>query len=285
MSSPTPSNPSVAPAESRFEADLAFALALADAADAQSMPRFDAADLRVSTKADASHVTDADLATERAIRALITAERPGDGIFGEEFGAEGDTARQWIIDPIDGTANFLRGVPAWGTMIALAIEGVPKVGVVSMPALGRRWWAAEGLGSWTATDGAPRRLAVSSVSSLDDTSVSFQSIAQWDETGHLPALIALSRRVWRDRAYGDVWPYMLLAEGRLDMVAEFGVKEYDIAAAVPIVTEAGGRFTSFDGVETISARSTLASNGILHETLLDFVHSPHAAPSTEPLTT
>ena len=149
------------PANGDLAADLALALRLADAADAQSLPRFDAADLRVSLKADSSHVTDADLAVERAIRDALATERPDDGIFGEEFGAQGDTTRQWIIDPIDGTANFLRGVPVWGTMIALAIDGVPRVGVVSAPALGRRWWAAAGSGAWTATGAGaatPRRV-------------------------------------------------------------------------------------------------------------------------------
>ncbi|WP_336645304.1 inositol monophosphatase family protein [Microbacterium sp. USHLN186] len=255
-------------ADTDLDADLALALRLADAADAQSLSRFDAADLQVSRKADRSHVTDADLATERAIRALLTEERPHDGIFGEEYGAAGDTHRQWIIDPIDGTANFLRGVPLWGTMIALAVDGVPHVGVVSMPALKRRWWAAAGHGAWTNTVDAPRRLHVSDVASLDDASVSFQSIAQWADAGQLPQLLALADRVWRDRAYGDVYSYMLLAEGRIDMVAEFDVKEYDIAAAVAIVREAGGRMTAFDGSETLSALSTLATNGILHDTFL-----------------
>lgn len=253
-------------------ADLVLALRLADAADAQSFPRFDAADLVVSTKADHSHVTDADLATERAIRAILADERPDDGIFGEEFGAEGDTHRQWIIDPIDGTANFLRGVPLWGTMIALAVDGVPQVGVVSMPALDRRWWASSGSGAWTNAAAGPRRLHTSDVATLDDASVSFQSIAQWTAAGHGEQLLALAARVWRDRAYGDVYAYMLLAEGRIDMVAEFDVKEYDIAAAVPIVREAGGTMTSFDGDETISARSTLATNGILHDAFLTLLH-------------
>jgi histidinol-phosphatase len=255
-----------------LSSDLAFALRLADAADEQSLARFDSADLQISTKADNSHVTDADLATERAIRGLIEAERPEDGIFGEEFGAQGDTQRQWIIDPIDGTANYLRGIPLWGTMIALAIDGVPQVGVVSMPALGRRWWASTGGGAWTTTDAGTLRLSTSSVSSLDDASVSFQSIAQWSRSGHLDQLLTLADRVWRDRAYGDVFAYMMLAEGRLELVAEFDVKEYDIAAAVPIVREAGGRMTSFDGDETISARSTLASNGILHDAFLALLH-------------
>jgi len=251
-----------------FHADLDLALRLADAADEQSLPRFDAADLEVSLKADRSHVTDADLATERAIRDILHAERPDDGILGEEFGAEGVTSRQWIIDPIDGTANFLRGVPLWGTMIALAVDGVPQVGVVSMPALGRRWWASAGDGSWTATSDGARRLSVSAVDSLDEASVSFQSISQWAQAGKTPELLALAERVWRDRAYGDIFSYMLLAEGRIDMVAEFDVKEYDIAAAVPIVREAGGRMTAFDGTETLSALSALATNGILHDSFL-----------------
>ncbi|MBS1697350.1 MAG: histidinol phosphatase [Actinobacteria bacterium] len=260
------------PAAADFRSDLDLALRLADAADAQSLPRFDAADLHVSLKADRSHVTDADLATERAIRDILQAERPDDGILGEEYGTSGDAHRQWIIDPIDGTANFLRGVPMWGTMISLAVDGVARVGVVSMPALGRRWWAAPGLGAWASTDAEPRAIRVSEVASLDDASVSFQSIAQWDDAGHLDELIALSRRVWRDRAYGDVFSYMMLAEGRIDMVAEFDVKEYDIAAAFAIVTEAGGTATAFDGTPTLAGRSSLATNGVLHEAFLTQLH-------------
>lgn len=264
------------PAEADFRNDLDLALRLADVADAQSLPRFDAADLAVSLKADHSHVTDADLATERAIRQVLQAERPDDGILGEEFGTSGDADRQWIIDPIDGTANFLRGVPLWGTMICLAVAGEARVGVVSMPALGRRWWAAPGLGAWTSTGAAPRAIRVSAVARLDEASVSFQSIRQWDETGHLDTLIALSRRVWRDRAYGDVFAYMMLAEGRLDMVAEFGVKEYDIAAAFAIISEAGGTATAFDGTRTLAARSALATNGLLHSAFLQQLHDPGA---------
>lgn len=243
------------------------------------MARFDAADLEVSLKADASHVTEADLATERAIRAILEVERPEDGIFGEEFGVTGDSARQWIIDPIDGTANYLKGIPMWTVLIALSIDGVPRVGVASQPALGRRWWAASGLGAWTNTpDGGERRLAVSTVSDIAESSASFQSIRQWDEVGRTDELLRLSRAVWRDRGYGDTWPYMLLAEGRLEFVAEFGVKEYDIAALVPIITGAGGVFTSFDGDDSIAERSSLATNGILHQSFLDLLHSPLPAP-------
>ena len=264
-----------APFDGDLSEDLALALRLADAADAVAMARFDAADLDVHVKADASPVTEADLATEQAIRSLLETHRPDNGVFGEEFGSSGDASRQWIIDPIDGTANYLKGIPMWTTLIALVIDGVPRVGVASQPAIGRRWWAASGMGAWTNVPGSePRRLAVSKVSTIEESSVSFQSIAQWDEVGRSDDIVRLSRAVWRDRGYGDAWPYMLLAEGRLEFVAEFDVKEYDIAALVPIVTEAGGRFTDIDGVDSIANRSSLATNGILHDDFLRFLNSP-----------
>lgn len=250
--------------------DLALALRLADAADAISADRFRSRDLTISTKPDRTYVTDADQAVERAIRAGVADARPGDGIYGEEYGTEGDSRRQWIIDPIDGTASYLRGVPVWGTLIALAIDGVPLVGVVSSPALGKRWWAAKGSGAWLQEgDDAPRRIRVSGVSELTDASISFQSIAQWDDAGYLERLIALSRTVWRDRAYGDMWAYMMLAEGLLDAVGEFDVQAYDLAALIPIVEEAGGRFTSVTGEQGPGNGSSLATNGVLHDALLD----------------
>lgn len=272
---PPPSSLSFdAPYDGDLRADLALALRLADAADATSMARFDAADLDVQMKSDATHVTEADLATEKAIRAVLEAERPDDSVLGEEFGTSGDSSRQWIIDPIDGTANYLKGIPMWTTLIALAIDGVPRVGVVSHPALARRWWAATGLGAWTNTPGGdPKRLAVSTVDDVSQASVSFQSMQQWREGGELEALDRLTAAVWRDRAYGDTWPYMLLAEGRLELVAEFGVKEYDIAALVPIVTEAGGRFTAYSGADSLSERSSLATNRVLHDAFLDLLRS------------
>ena len=263
-----------APFDGDLSGDLALALRLADAADAVAMARFDASDLEVRTKADATHVTEADLATEQAIRTILAEERPEDGILGEEFGTGGAIDRRWVIDPIDGTANYLKGIPLWTTLIALAIDGVPRVGVASQPAIGRRWWAAAGLGAWTnSASGAPRRLRVSTVSDVGAASISFQSIGQWEGAGRTDALLRVSRAVWRDRGYGDAWPYMLLAEGRLEFVAEFDVKEYDIAALVPIVTEAGGRFTDIDGVDTISTRSSLATNGVLHDEFLSLIHA------------
>ncbi len=276
MTSPTPSARFAAPFDGDLRADLELALRLADAADAASMDRFDAPDLQVSTKADASHVTEADLATERAIRDLLAVERPDDGVFGEEFGITGDSRRRWVIDPIDGTANYLKGIPMWTTLIALEVDGIPRVGVVSHPAIGRRWWGATGLGAWTAgPDGELRSLSVSGVDAVSEASVSFQSIGQWRDAGRLDALERVTAAVWRDRAYGDTWPYMLLAEGRLEFVAEFGVKEYDIAALVPIVLEAGGRFTDIDGDDTLTTQSSLATNGRLHGDFLELL-SPSA---------
>ena len=268
--------------------DLDLALELADLADAVSLARFRAVDLDVQTKPDRTPVTEADLAVERTIRDRLAEARPGDGILGEEFGTEGDSTRQWIIDPIDGTANFLRGVPVWGTLIALAVDGVPVVGVASSPAMGRRWWAARGLGAWTtasagelgaetsgATDAASarvpgaRRLRVSGVERLADASLSFQSLAQWRDAGYLDRLLTLSQQVWRDRAYGDLWSYALLAEGLIDITGEFDVKPYDLAALVPIVEEAGGRFTSITGEPGPWHGNSLATNGLLHDAVLE----------------
>ncbi|WP_298872140.1 inositol monophosphatase family protein [uncultured Microbacterium sp.] len=253
--------------------DLALALRLADAADAVAMQRFDAADLRIDTKPDRTHVTEADLATERAIRQILDAERPADAILGEEYGSSGDTSRRWVIDPIDGTHNYMRGIPVWATLIALTVDGVPTVGVVSQPAIGRRWWAATGHGAWTTTaTGDTRRIHVSGVDDIAASSISFQSIEQWDDVDLLPTLERLARAVWRDRAYGDALPYMWLAEGRLELVAEFGVKEYDIAAIAPIVREAGGTFTAYDGTDRLDAESSLATNGVLHDAFLSLLH-------------
>lgn len=260
---------SVAPSPS---ADLAFAIELAELADSISLPRFHAADLAVETKPDRTFVTDADKAVEDALRARIEAERPGDSFFGEESGRSERGERRWILDPIDGTSNFLRGVPNWATLIALEVAGEAVVGVVSAPAFGARWWAETGLGAWGQQGAAaPRPMRVSGVSDLEHASLSFQSIEQWDDAGYLRSLIALSRAVWRDRAYGDMWSYMLLAEGFIDIVAEFDVKPYDLAAIAPIVREAGGRFTDIAGEATAWNGSSLATNGLLHEAVIETV--------------
>ena len=249
--------------------DLSLALALAANADHISLDRFRSLDLVVTTKPDRTPVTDADQSVERSIRAGIEAARPDDSILGEEYGTQGDSSRQWIIDPIDGTANFLRGVPIWGTLVALAIDGVPVVGVVSAPALGKRWWAATGHGAWgQATGEEPRALNVSGVSELADASLSYNSLQGWDGEGRVDDVIELSRKVWRSRAIGDMWSYMLLAEGSLDIVGEFDLKPYDMAALIPIIEEAGGRFTSVDGEPGPWHGNAIATNGRLHDEVL-----------------
>lgn len=257
-----------------FADDLALALQLAETADAIALPRFRSLDLVVTTKPDRTPVTDADQAVERAIRDRLAADRPQDGILGEEYGTtSGEGAgihRQWIIDPIDGTANFLRGVPIWGTLIGLAIDGVPVVGVVSAPALDRRWWAAQGLGAWAreGAEGEARRLRVSGVSDIADARLSYNSIRGWDDAGRLAELLDLTRLVWRASAIGDMWSYMLVAEGAIDIAGEFDLQPYDMAALQPIVEEAGGRFSSVDGATGPWSGSALATNGILHDEVL-----------------
>lgn len=255
-----------------MSSDLTFARELAELADSISLPRFRAADLHIETKADRTFVTDADRAVEEALRERIEAERPGDSFFGEESGRSERGARRWIIDPIDGTSNFLRGVPNWATLIALEVDGAPTVGVVSAPAFGTRWWAQTGAGAWKQEgERDPVPLRVSGVDSLEHASLSFQSIAQWDLAGYLDPLITLSRAVWRDRAYGDMWSYMLLAEGLVDIVAEFDVQPYDLAALVPIVREAGGTFTDVDGAGAAWNGNSLATNGKLHDAVISVI--------------
>ena len=255
--------------------DLALARSLAAMADLVSMRRYETLDFTVTTKPDRTPVTEADREVEHAIREGLTASRPDDAILGEEFGSTGPQQgdhrphRQWIIDPIDGTANFLRGVPIWGTLIALAIDGVPVVGVVSAPALGQRWWGAKGLGAFTQRAGKhEERLSVSTVTSLDDAVVSYNSLPGWIDAGRGDQAIALATSAWRARAIGDMWPYMLVAEGAIDVSTECGLQPYDIAALIPIVEEAGGRFTDIDGLDGPWHGTACATNGLLHDAVL-----------------
>ena len=257
-----------------ISSDLRLARELADIADGVSMRAFKARDFGVYEKEDRTHVTDADRAVERALRARLEQARPADAIFGEEFDAPCTPKRQWIIDPIDGTANFMRGIPIWATLIALAIDGVPEVGVVSAPALNRRWWGASGHGAYTDDDlsdtntATDRRIQVSAVDDLAAASVSYNSLKGWDDEGRLQQLVDLSRSVWRTRAIGEVWSYMLVAEGALEIAGEFDLKPYDMAAIEPIVREAGGRFSSVDGESGPWHGSALATNGLLHDRAL-----------------
>lgn len=252
-----------------YQADLDLALELADIADAISLARFRALDLHVESKPDRSPVTDADKSVEQAIKKILANQAPEDALIGEEYGNTGSASRTWIIDPIDGTANYLRGVPVWATLIALAIDGKPTVSVVSAPALGRRWWAAPEIGSFTSDiDGSVRELRVSAISALENASLSYNNLQLWDQAGMLAELTGLSRKIWRTRAYGDFWSYMLLAEGSVDIVAEHDLKIYDIAALVPIVENAGGTFTAINGPLTAETSSVLATNSKLHPAVI-----------------
>ncbi len=259
---------------SGYADDLALAHLLADTADSISMARFRALDLHVASKPDLTPVSDADTAVEKAIRSTLARARPRDGVLGEEYGmsapAAGPGSRQWVIDPIDGTKNFIRGVPIWGTLIALMDGETPVAGLVSAPGLGRRWWAATGLGAYAGKhQRAASRIRVSSVRRLADASFCYSSLDGWEEAGRLDAMLGIMRRSWRSRAYGDFYGYMLLAEGALDAMVEPELSLWDVAALIPIVTEAGGRFTDLDGRPGPGGGSAIASNGLLHDDLLD----------------
>jgi histidinol-phosphatase len=253
---------------SHWTADLELALALADVADEITMARFLAADLQVEDKPDLTPVSDADRAVERAIRDRLAAERPGDAIVGEEYGTAGSGARRWILDPIDGTKSFVRGAPSWATLIALEVDAVQVVGVVSAPALARRWWAARGSGAWTTSPSGERRCRVSAVRSLDDAFLTYASLSGWDSRGLLDQMVNLTRRVWRTRAYGDFWSHMLVAEGAADASCEPEVSLWDLAALQPIVEEAGGRFSDLSGVDRADGGSVVCTNGLLHDDVL-----------------
>lgn len=256
----------------QITADMELAQRLADVADELSMQRFQSMDLQVETKPDRTPVTDADKSVEDAIRAQLNHARTEDSIVGEEFGTSGDSERVWIIDPIDGTANFLRGVPVWATLIALRVDGEYVLGVVSAPAMGRRWWGAKDQGAFTKDiDGTIRELNVSKVKDIADASFSFSSIELWDENGELEKLWGISKKVWRTRAYGDFWSHMLVAEGVVDISAESHLKIYDWAALAPIVTEAGGIFRDQSGELTAETSRVMCSNGLLDNQLSELI--------------
>jgi histidinol-phosphatase len=259
---------------SDYTDDLRLAHLLADDADSISSDRFKALDLHVMTKPDLTPVSDADQAVEESIRRTLSRTRSRDAITGEETGSTGSSNRRWIIDPIDGTKNYVRGVPVWATLIALAVDDEVVMSVVSAPQLGRRWWAAQGQGSWTGKSlMKATRNTVSDVRRLEDASFAYSDLSGWEERGRLQETLALMRRVWRTRAYGDFWSYMLLAEGAVEIAAEPELELYDMAALVPIVTEAGGTFTALDGTAGPWGGNALATNSHLHDAALSFLGS------------
>jgi histidinol-phosphatase len=265
--------------------DLALALGLAALADRMTMAAYGNQDLVVETKPDLSPVTDADLAVEAALREELARARPGDAVVGEEFGADDgheESARRWIIDPIDGTKNFVRGVPVWATLIALDVDHRMAVGVASAPALGRRWWAGRGRGAWTGSPGADgqvgalvaRRLKVSSVRRLGDAQLSYSSLAGWANRGGTGPLLDLAARCWRTRAFGDFWSHLLVAEGACEIGLDPEASLWDLAALQIIVEEAGGRFTDLSGADRADGGSAVSTNGLVHDDVLALLTPP-----------
>lgn len=266
-----------------YHDDLRLAHVLADAADAVTTERFKALDLKVETKPDMTPVSEADKAAEELIRGQLQRARPRDAILGEEYGIEGTGPRRWVVDPIDGTKNYVRGVPVWATLISLMEAGEdgfrPVVGVVSAPALGRRWWAAKGAGAYTGRSlTSATRMHVSRVERLADASFAYSSLSGWEERGRLDGFLDLSRACWRTRAYGDFWSYMLVAEGAVDICAEPELSLWDMAAPAIVVQEAGGSYTGLDGTPGPHSGNAAASNGLLHAELLEYLggRSEHA---------
>lgn len=249
--------------------DLRFAHVLADAADDITIRRFRALDLQVETKPDLTPVTDADRAVEEQLRSVLRRARPRDAVHGEELGRIGIGPRCWVVDPIDGTKNFVRGVPVWATLIALMMGDEPVVGVVSAPALARRWWAARGGGAWAGRSlTRATRCRASGVTQLKDASFSYSSLSGWEGSGALDGFLDLERSVWRTRAYGDFWSHVLVAEGAVDLAAEPVVSVWDMAAIQVIVEEAGGRFTDLTGAARPDGGSAVSTNGHLHDEVL-----------------
>jgi histidinol-phosphatase len=244
-------------------------------ADALTVARFRAHDLHVETKPDLTPVSEADRAVEVAIRDRLAVARPGDGILGEEFGttespdsergdSEPGAAVRWIVDPIDGTKSYVRGVPVWATLLGLEIGGDLVLGAVSAPALGRRWWGVRGGGAFA--DGDPIR--VSDVHALGDAQLCFANFRDWEPQGLGEAMLGLSRTVWRAVGFGDFWGHMLVAEGAADVMVEPELALWDVAALRPIIEEAGGRCTALDGAPATGPGGCITTNGRLHDDVL-----------------
>ena len=257
--------------EAELDGWLALAHAACDEADGLARAAF-RRDLQITTKPDRTFVTETDTAIERTIRTRIADSHPDHGLVGEEYGTEaGEAATRWYIDPIDGTHNFIRGVPLFGTLLAVERDGELQAAVLSAPALRERWWARRGGGAWarSADDAAPRRIRVSAVSSLADAQLLYGSGHDIEASGRAPGFHALLGDVWRERGFGDFWGYALLAEGAAEAMVEVDLWPWDAAAPMVLIEEAGGRVTDLDGRRAIDSRTFLATNGILHDEFLE----------------
>ena len=253
--------------------DLDFCQKLADLADEISMARFGALDLVIETKPDLTPVSDADKKVEEELRKLILEYSPTDSIIGEEFGVDGESNREWILDPIDGTKNFVRGGPFWGTLIGLRIDNKMQVGMVSAPALGRRWFGAIGHGSYLRTNTnnfkKERKLQVSKVSRIEDAYFGYSSQERWAKRNQEENFEKLLKKVWRARGFGDFIIHMMVAEGSIDFSMEPKLALWDMAALEIIVKEAGGKFSNLSGVAGIDGPGAISSNGVLHNEIVN----------------
>ena len=256
--------------------DLEIALAAAAAADGLTLLAFRRPDLAVETKADRTPVTEVDRAVEAAVRRLVAEERPGDAVLGEEMGTSGGGPRRWVVDPIDGTVNFIRGVPIWATLLALQVDGEVVLGVVSAPALGRRWWAERGTGAFVSSSGGPaERLRTSAIAELDEAAVSSGCIRDFP---YPDTLVRVALKAKRDRGFGDFWQHLLVAEGALEAALEPVCSLWDLAALQVIVEEAGGKLTDFSGTRRLDSGNGLSSNGLVHDEVVSLLAVEAAGP-------
>jgi len=253
-----------------FADDLRLAHVLGDTVERYTMQMFHSAELEVAAKSDGSLVTQADEHVEQAMRSQLARSRPRDVVQGEELPTTGHGDRRWIIDPIDGTTNYIRGVPIWASLIALVVQDEPVLGLVAAPALQRRWWAAAGSGAWTGRSlSQARQIWVSDTSRVEHASLSHAALDKWWRHRQRSGFLDLARACWRTRGYGDFWTHCLVAEGAVDIGVDPSLALHDMAALAPIVTEAGGRFSDLDGVDGPFGVGAVSSNGLLHEPALD----------------
>lgn len=255
---------------------LAIVRNLVDIADSVSMKYARESQLTIETKSDDTPVTEADKEVELALRHQLSRDREGDIVVGEEFNPIAPSfGTYWVIDPIDGTKNFIRKVPVWATLIGYVADGKPRFGMVSAPMLARRWWGGVESGSFTSdVDGSVRPIHVSGISHLQNASLSYSDDADWQRIGKVKQLHELKKKTWRQRAYGDFWSHMMVAEGSVDIAAEPKLALWDVAALIPIVEGAGGMITGINGESPLESLSAFTSNAALHPQLLEVFQTP-----------